>query len=299
MASERNKYYSQLGFKSVDVKPTIENALQDSILIQQRLDKLCLWVRIPHRYRALVWKVSLGILPYEKTAWSFYATTRREQFEALKNALGCISKTDTSQELTAEQMVDMMLMELNIGSPFDIQKSFLKRPAHLVSIAKAFLDICDDAEEEDSFWLFCGYIKKCKIPLKDHVPDLQDCAKLMEQLIPQVWKHLQSLGVDIGFLSPWYCCHFSSVLSVQVLEGVWDIIVGGAIGILPYIAVALLMSCSKKMLACKSSSEFYVIVKQVERHVDVYNAGQLSIDLWEKPILAQMTTEERHMLGYK
>jgi TBC1 domain family member 7 len=263
---ERTKYYSSLGFKSIDVKPTIENAFQDQILLQDRLDKLCLWVRIPHRYRALVWKVSLGILPYEKQAWTFFSNVRREQFDALKTALGTIlgDKNILDQELIPEQMVDMMMIELNIGSPLDIQRSFRRpRPAHLVSIAKAFLNICDDAEEEDSFWLYCMYIRKCKVPLKNYIPDIKEVQVLLEQLVPDLYHHMKSLGVNLDFISPWYCCHFSSILSVQVLEGVWDIIVGGAIGILPFIAVALLMSCSKKLLLCKTATEILSIINTV------------------------------------
>jgi hypothetical protein len=299
---QRSKYYTSLGFKTVDIKPTIEYALQDQILIQERLDKLCLWVRIPHTYRCMVWKVSLGVLPYEKEAWSFFGKVRRDQFDLLRNAIAALHHNPEMihQELSPEQMIDMMMIELEIGPPMMVQR-YLKepRPAHLMSLAKAFLDIGDDLEEEDSFWLFCLFVKKFSIPFKPGPVELSEFETLMEQHNPEVLSLMRKLNIQTTFLLPWFHCYFSSVFSTQILEGVWDIIVGGAKEILPYIAVALLINCSRKLQQCSTSAEFYNIVNNMERHIDSYSAGQLAIDLWEKPVLAQMTVQERTLLGYK
>eukprot|EP00842_Homolaphlyctis_polyrhiza_P006451 jgi/Hompol1/6807/HPOL_002293-RA len=56
MSNFRKAYYSSLGVRTVEVKPSVENALQGEVLSTERLNKLCLWIRIPHFYRPIVWK---------------------------------------------------------------------------------------------------------------------------------------------------------------------------------------------------------------------------------------------------
>jgi hypothetical protein len=250
----------------------------------------------------MVWKVSLGVLPYEKEAWSFFGKVRREQFELLRTAVSSLHNLPdkTQQELTPEQMIDMMMIELEIGPPMVIQR-FLRepRPIHLMALARAFLDIGDDLEEEDSFWLFCMFVKKFRVPFKPVAMDLSEFEALLEHHNSDLFHLMKNLKIQNAFLLPWFHCYFSNVMSTQILEGVWNIIVGGAKEILPYIAVALLMNCSRKLQQCSTSAEFYNIVNNIERYIDSYSAGQLAIDLWEKPVLAQMTAEERSLLGYK
>ena len=75
----RQNYYSSLGVKGT--KPALENALQGDVLQIEKLNKLCLWVRIPHMYRCLVWKTLLGVLPLDKSSWESVMKARREQYQ--------------------------------------------------------------------------------------------------------------------------------------------------------------------------------------------------------------------------
>jgi hypothetical protein len=169
------------------------------------------------------------------------------------------------QELIPERMVDMLMIELQTGSPFETQsKSNSKNPVHLVAIAKAFLEICDDSEEEDAFWLFVNYIKMCKVPLIDYLPDISQVVCLLQQHIPETYNHLIKFGVDMeAIFQPWLSSHFAGVLYTQMLEGVWDISVGGEAGIFPFIALSIISNCQRKIVACKTSNEVYTLLKHV------------------------------------
>ena len=80
--------FSNISTKTVlEAKPTLETALGDSILDIDKLNKICLWVRIPHVYRPIVWKILLGIVPLIKDAWGFVEDQRQEQFKFLREAV--------------------------------------------------------------------------------------------------------------------------------------------------------------------------------------------------------------------
>ncbi|KAH9267189.1 hypothetical protein BASA83_010103 [Batrachochytrium salamandrivorans] len=126
----RKAYYSSLGVKTVEVKPSVENVLQGKFLSIDRLNKLCLWIRIPHFYRPVVWKLLLGMqLPFTTThmgyfcsqeAWSFIAQQRQEHFEDLKEAVFLLtgkSIDGMDDDLTPLLLAQMVLLELTHDTP--------------------------------------------------------------------------------------------------------------------------------------------------------------------------------------
>lgn len=91
MRNFRQTYYSSLGVQSVEAKPTLESALAGSLLDVEKINKVCLWIRVPHIYRPTVWKILLGVLPVSKPAWNLVDALDHEQFVDLVNSTLAIS----------------------------------------------------------------------------------------------------------------------------------------------------------------------------------------------------------------
>ncbi|KAJ1343692.1 hypothetical protein BSLG_001767 [Batrachochytrium salamandrivorans] len=113
-------------------------------------------------------------------------------------------------------------------------------------------------------------------------------------------EHIRRLGVSLHeACRGWFQCCFANVISSHAIEGVWDIVIGGAPGILPYLGLCLLLCSGRKIEACRSSQEFILLISQIEKFVDVDSVANMSIDLWEIPVLECMTKETRRLLGYR
>jgi hypothetical protein len=80
--------------------------IQGETLSLNLLNKLCLWVKLPHMYRSLVWKVILGVLPCDRNSWEFVAKIRKQQYDILDEAVRLVTKADSSRIL-----VDMLFIE--------------------------------------------------------------------------------------------------------------------------------------------------------------------------------------------
>ncbi|KAJ1344959.1 hypothetical protein BSLG_000474 [Batrachochytrium salamandrivorans] len=342
----RKAYYSSLGVKTVEVKPSVENVLQGKFLSIDRLNKLCLWIRIPHFYRPVVWKLLLGVTSVHKEAWSFIAQQRQEHFEDLKEAVFLLtgkSIDGMDDDLTPLLLAQMVLLELTHDTP------------HTVTQASTFVLIRDDASDHDAFWICLHFIKKLRIdifevpevnsesciPSNTHVSSastanyrygagaytahLQSTAPEKTLLVPAgqaftndiksdietlihllglhnagLLEHIRRLGVSLHeACRGWFQCCFANVISSHAIEGVWDIVIGGAPGILPYLGLCLLLCSGRKIEACRSSQEFILLISQIEKFVDVDSVANMSIDLWEIPVLECMTKETRRLLGYR
>ncbi|KAI8916104.1 hypothetical protein EDD86DRAFT_185788 [Gorgonomyces haynaldii] len=300
MSNFRQNYYSSLGVKAVDVKPSIENALSGETLQNDRLKKLCLWVRIPHMYRALVWKVLLQVLPLEKQLWDATGQSKNEQYEWMF-LVG--TKLFRKQELDPELIVRLVLIRLDMLTPAALFAYQI--PQHLLDMAHAFLEICD-LDERDALWIMFAYVQRLNVPLlikhdadlKSVQDDISTMVGLLSKHSVELFEHLDRLQIDYAVLNPWFLSHFSNVLDIHSLEGIWDIVIGGAPTIFPYIGLCLLLNCKKRILELRSKEEFEKLVKQITRYVDVHTVAQQSVEKWERPILDKMSAETRTLLGY-
>jgi Rab-GTPase-TBC domain len=99
--------------------------------------------------------------------------------------------------------------------------------AHLKYLADAFIDICDDCYE-DAFWLLYAYIKQNNISIecgKQFTREIEFMAILIRQSNEKLAAHIDSLGVNYqDCCQMWFASHFCSVLDVESLEGVYDIV---------------------------------------------------------------------------
>ncbi|KAJ3343771.1 TBC1 domain member 7 [Gonapodya sp. JEL0774] len=82
----RKAYYGSLGVQVVEALPKVESALAYEVLDVDMLQKLCLWVRIPHIYRVTVWKALLGVTPIIRELWPFVQNQKLDQYVMLRRA---------------------------------------------------------------------------------------------------------------------------------------------------------------------------------------------------------------------
>ncbi|KAJ3169865.1 TBC1 domain member 7 [Geranomyces variabilis] len=340
-ANFRKAYYSSLGVQVVEVKPSLETALQGDILDIERLNKLCLWVRIPHSYRPLVWKVLLGTNSLAKEVWPFVDQQREAQFEDLKRCVQVLLQRradggkpnppfSSSDDLTADMMVYMLLVQLDTGrsprrlastlSSSSLPQSF----SHLRALANTMLEVCDTSES-DAYWLFESFVRRYNVSFSDAPPaTLPQPQKQRQKLSQQHAVEAERIATEIGAMQnllrthnapllahmlsfgqglevycySWFRTYFASAVPPHCLEGIWDIFIGGAPGILSYLGLSLLLACKRKIEAVRSSRDLVKLFDQVERWVDMDAVANTAIDLWERPVLEGMTKDLRKALGY-
>jgi hypothetical protein len=78
----RRVYYSTLGFQSQEVKAS--TLFHQDPLDVDTLKQLCFHYKVPDVYRALIWKVVLGVLPARKDAWTYVESQRKACFDELQ-----------------------------------------------------------------------------------------------------------------------------------------------------------------------------------------------------------------------
>ncbi|KAI8917292.1 hypothetical protein DFJ77DRAFT_459852 [Powellomyces hirtus] len=316
-ANFRKTYFGSLGLQVVQAKPSLETALQGDILDIERLNKLCLWVRIPHAYRPLVWKVLLGTISLAKEVWPFVDAQREEQFQDLKQCVAVLSRpssaTRPDDNLTASTMVYMLLIQLDTRSPHHLSQAFtptsLPSLSHLHALANMMLEVCDTSES-DAYWLFESFVLKYNVSLPGHGPaidaererimtEMGALQNLLKAQNAPLLNHILSFGncLDVYCYS-WFRTYFANVLPPQSLEGIWDIFIGGAPGIFPYLGLSLLLACKRKIEAVRSATELVYLFTNVERVVDMDAVANTAIDLWERPVLEGMNKDLRKALGY-
>ncbi|XP_075866593.1 TBC1 domain family member 7 isoform X1 [Microcebus murinus] len=86
----RSVYYEKVGFRGVEEKKSLEILLKDDRL---DIEKLCTFSQrfpLPSMYRALVWKVLLGILPPHHESHAKVMMYRKDQYSDVLHALKVI-----------------------------------------------------------------------------------------------------------------------------------------------------------------------------------------------------------------
>ena len=165
MDNFRKNYYSTLGVKSVEVQSSLTIALNEEPLNISKLQKLCLWVRIPHSYRPLVWKVLLKCWPTFKKMWEFAQGNQQDEIHQILNCIKRICESDISDDELLTRGVLLCVQSLDTLSPIEFLNQIQKKcPDHLISLSKAFQDISTQGMTE-AFILFRGFLQQCSVPL--------------------------------------------------------------------------------------------------------------------------------------
>uniref|UniRef100_A0A2K5DM55 TBC1 domain family member 7 n=1 Tax=Aotus nancymaae TaxID=37293 RepID=A0A2K5DM55_AOTNA len=122
----RSVYYEKVGFRGVEEKKSLEILLKDDRL---DIEKLCTFSQrfpLPSMYRALVWKVLLGILPPHHESHAKVMTYRKEQYSDVLHALKVIRfVSDTTPQVEVYlRMYQLESGKLPRSSSFPLPKAF-------------------------------------------------------------------------------------------------------------------------------------------------------------------------------
>lgn len=197
----RQGYYSSLGVKAVEIQPSLTNAFQHETLKLSQLKKLCLWVRIPHLYRPLVWKVILGTLPLIKSTWPFVSSQQTQEFELIVKALGFMIR---SEKMSPTLLVQCVLLTLLPNTFPQILLTKIKQSPsdRLLHLAKAFLEI--SASDLEAFLLFRSFIDKFQVPLDTEKSsltvrkELESMRELLQHHDPSILERLDACQIHLG-----------------------------------------------------------------------------------------------------
>ncbi|XP_045440236.1 TBC1 domain family member 7 isoform X5 [Pipistrellus kuhlii] len=122
----RSVYYEKVGFRGVEEKKSLEILLKDDRL---DIEKLCTFSQrfpLPSMYRALVWKVLLGILPPHHESHAQVMMYRKEQYSDVLHALKVVRFVN---DATPQVEVYLRMYQLESGKlprnpSFPLPKAF-------------------------------------------------------------------------------------------------------------------------------------------------------------------------------
>lgn len=285
MADERNfrsYYYEKVGFRAVEEKKSIELLLKDRPLDVEKLRQYCLRFPVSAKYRAYLWKVILGVLPANQESHEFVMKNRTEQFNHLRHALDVMRKVDNTTTLPVI-FLKMFLIEEGL-LPFN-DNDLLSCPPHqtYVHIATAILGMVEQPVE--AYWLTNRFYRFYRKHYQDFIPLLVEKVKQLlskEDADQKLMSHFGKHKVwSILPLKDWFSCGFASVLPESSFERIGDILLGGSVMILIYVAVALFITLRRPLLSMKSGEEMLKYLTQVPEDSGDILVGK-AIEMWEK-----------------
>ncbi|KXS21888.1 hypothetical protein M427DRAFT_151147 [Gonapodya prolifera JEL478] len=294
----RKAYYGTLGVQVVEILPQVESSLAEEVLDVEKLQKLCLWVRIPHIYRVTVWKALLGVIPTIRELWPFAEEQKLVQYTMLRKAafLAFPSNGDEPEEHT---MVNMFILQCNLKSPRRLRKLkeiSSRHPAfdNLLHLARSFLLVVE-RQNESAYFLFSHFLLNNHPDILNVVLDsrrrdlsIRPYVITMDRLLqqssqgPQILDKMRSLGVKLEELSgSWFHSYFSSIMPPDCLERIWDILLGGQPTIMAHVATAVLVAARRALEDAKSKAD---VLDGMVKHIaliDMAGVTQTGIQTWE------------------
>ncbi|KAF6111786.1 TBC1 domain family member 7 [Phyllostomus discolor] len=216
----RSVYYEKVGFRGVEEKKSLEILLKDDRL---DIEKLCTFSQrfpLPSMYRALVWKVLLGILPPHHESHAQVMMYRRGQYSDVLHALKVIRFVS---DATPQVEVYLRMYQLESGK-LPRSPSFPLEPEDEVflAIAKAMEEMVEDSV--DCYWITRCFMNQLNSKYRDSLPQLP---KAFEQYLnmedSRLLSHLKmcsavpKLPYDL-----WFKRCFAGCLPESSLQRVWD-----------------------------------------------------------------------------
>ncbi|XP_039766376.1 TBC1 domain family member 7 isoform X2 [Ornithorhynchus anatinus] len=275
----RSVYYEKVGFRGVEEKRSLEILLKDDRL---DIEKLCTFSQrfpLPSMYRALVWKVLLGILPPHHESHGQVMAYRREQYMDVLHALEVIRFVNDS---TSQGDVYLRMYQLESGKlPRNPNFPLEQEDEVFLAIAKAMEEMVED--NVDCYWLIRCFVNQLNNKYRDTLPHLP---KAFEQYLnledSRLLSHLKSCSVVTKLpYDLWFQKCFAGCLPETSLQRIWDKVVSGSCKILVFVAVEILLTFKIKVMALNNAekiTEFLENIPQDSSDAIVSKA----IDLWHK-----------------
>ncbi|EHB10711.1 TBC1 domain family member 7, partial [Heterocephalus glaber] len=277
----RSVYYEKVGFRGVEEKKSLEILLKDDRL---DIEKLCTFSQrfpLPSMYRALVWKVLLGILPPHHESHTQVMMYHKDQYCDVLHGLKVIRFVS---DATPQVEVYLRMYQLESGK-LPRSPSFRLEPEDEVflAIAKAMEEMVEDSV--DCYWIIRCFVNQLNNKYRDSLPQLP---KALEQYLNledgRLLSHLKScsavskLPCDLWFKRCFAGCLPASSLQRQV---VWDKVVSGSCKILVFVAVEILLTFKIKVMALNSPEKITKFLENIPQDSSDAIVSK-AIDLWHK-----------------
>nr|KAF6383853.1 TBC1 domain family member 7 [Pipistrellus kuhlii] len=215
----RSVYYEKVGFRGVEEKKSLEILLKDDRL---DIEKLCTFSQrfpLPSMYRALVWKVLLGILPPHHESHAQVMMYRKEQYSDVLHALKVVRFVN---DATPQVEVYLRMYQLESGK-LPRNPSFPLKPEDEVflAIAKAMEEMVEDSV--DCYWITRCFVNQLN-KYRDSLPQLP---KAFEQYLnledSRLLSHLKMCSAVSRLpYDLWFKRCFAGCLPESSLQRVWD-----------------------------------------------------------------------------
>ncbi|XP_059736366.1 TBC1 domain family member 7 isoform X2 [Bos taurus] len=258
----RSVYYEKVGFRGVEEKKSLEILLKDDRL---DIEKLCTFSQrfpLPSMYRALVWKVLLGILPPHHESHVQVMTYRKEQYSDVLHALKVIRFVS---DATPQSEVYLYMHRLESGK-LPRSPSFPLEPEDEVflAIAKAMEEMVEDSV--DCYWIMRCFVNQLNSKYRDTLPQLP---KAFEQYLnledSRLLSHLKACcAVSTLPYELWFKKCFAGCLPESSLQRIWDKVVSGSCKILVFVAVEILLTFKIKVMALNSAEKITKFLENLE-----------------------------------
>ncbi|XP_062040625.1 TBC1 domain family member 7 [Lepus europaeus] len=275
----RSVYYEKVGFRGVEEKKSLEILLKDDRL---DIEKLCTFSQrfpLPSMYRALVWKVLLGILPPHHESHAQVMMYRKEQYSDVLHALKVIRFVS---DATPQAEVYLRMYQLESGK-LPRSPSFLLEPEDEVflAIAKAMEEMVEDTV--DCYWIIRCFVNQLKNKHRDALPQLP---KAFEQYLnledSRLLGHLKTCSAVSKLpYDLWFKRCFAGCLPESSLQRVWDKVVSGSCKILVFVAVEILLTFKIKVMALNSAEKITQFLENIPQDSSDAIVSK-AIDLWHK-----------------
>ncbi|KAB0404982.1 hypothetical protein E2I00_002622 [Balaenoptera physalus] len=233
------------------------------------IEKLCTFSQrfpLPSMYRALVWKVLLGILPPHHESHAQVMMYRKEQYSDVLHALEVIRFIS---DATPQVEVYLYMHRLESGK-LPRSPSFPLEPEDEVflAIAKAMEEMVEDGI--DCYWLTRCFVNQLNNKYRDFLPQLP---KAFEQYLnledSRLLGHLKaSSAVSKLPCDLWF-------------KRVWDKVISGSCKILVFVAVEILLTFKIKVMALHSAEKITKFLENIPQDSSDAIVSK-AIDLWHK-----------------
>ncbi|XP_048730342.1 TBC1 domain family member 7-like isoform X2 [Ostrea edulis] len=282
MSDERNfrtYYYDKFGISGVEERKSLEILLKEKPISVEKLKQFCLRFAMPVLYRNYVWKLILDILCANPDGHKFLMQQRSQKYNDLHHAVKLLRYVHEDTPI-GKVFLKMYLVES--GQIKFEQYKFDSEFEDFVSIASTMADICDDMTDA---YLFSVEFYKMFIKSRDSTSNLVQktihCLK-SEDGDGKLFDHFKNHDLWSSLPLPlWFNSCFARVLPETSIERIWDKVVGGAHGIVVYVAVAIFLTFKRPLLSMKSREDMlHYLMELPEDCGDIIVTK--AIDLWSK-----------------
>uniref|UniRef100_H2YQA5 TBC1 domain family member 7 n=1 Tax=Ciona savignyi TaxID=51511 RepID=H2YQA5_CIOSA len=281
--SKRNfrvSYYDKVGFRGIGEKALVA-ILKDDVIERKKLEHFCIRFPIPNNYRDLIWEILLHILPSHQQSHKFVMVQRTQQYDDLHRALEVMKKIDTDTELP----VQFLKMHLTETGKLHLKFKDEKWHEFFYAVGNAVCELVDSPAI--AYWITVSlhsfFTENKYIEHKEafHIIVTSTVKKENNALFTKLndLDVFHNLPFDL-----WYAECYAHVFPPSGgIERIWDLLLGRACRILPYIAAQILLTFERHLLHCANLQSCLSVLKNVpfSEATSSLIIGK-GIELWKK-----------------